>query len=193
MPSKLQRAKQLFENEQYAEAKQLLLEVINSGDNTHYSLYEKLGDISHELNQYDDSLKYYLKSMNKNAENPSIYIKLGDLYHEHLNNTSSAIEMYEECLQLYPENERCWFNYGKLSFKLQNYSKSEECFKKCLTPRACVKYHYALLLLNSCKPISAMNKSKALKLLQRATKLKPNIFRYHYEYALCLRDMNQSK
>eukprot|EP01084_Bolivina_argentea_P130689 230711_1 len=27
----------------------------------------------------------------------------------------------------------------------------------------------------------------------RATKLKPNIFRYHYEYALCLRDMNQSK
>ncbi len=154
-------------------------------------LLEKLGDISIELNEYNESLKYYTQCMNKNPGNPNIYIKLGDLYHSHLSDDNSAIKMYEQCIEIHPNNERYWFNYGKLSFTLGDYCKSEECYLACKTPRACVKYHYAKLLLSS--KWDKNDGQRALKLCSRACKLKPNIFRYHLLYALTLRDMNQSK
>eukprot|EP01084_Bolivina_argentea_P252149 423171_1 len=141
-----QKAKRLIHNKQYFEAKQLMLEMMK--DNQDYKFFVKLGDVSSKLCQFNEALKYYQQSIHKNCNNPLIYIKIGNLLHQHLNNCAKAKEMFEKCIKISPNNEECWFNYGKLLFKQNNFNESEKCYLKCKTPRACVNYHYALLLLS---------------------------------------------
>eukprot|EP01084_Bolivina_argentea_P254324 427538_1 len=186
MDRRKQKAKQLIHNKQFREAKQLIRHMIEDGDHN-YKLYAKLADVCLQLKEFNQALKYYQESVNKNKENSSVYMKIGNLLEEHFQEHDKAKQMYEKCIQLDPENELCLFNYGKLAFKQKDFLKSEQCYSNCKTPLACVNYHYALLLLSQSSKTE--NKQKALALLLQATKLQPQVIKYHHQYALCAKDI----
>eukprot|EP01084_Bolivina_argentea_P105481 188888_1 len=122
MDPRKQKAKQLLQNKQYYEAKQLMLQMMHAAVQD-YKFFAKLGDVSIQLKQYNEAVKYYQESMNKHCTNAQIYIKLGDTFDKNLNNLNKAKEMYEKCIKVCPNNEECWFNYGKLLFKQNNFDE----------------------------------------------------------------------
>ena len=144
MDPRKEAAKQLLANKQFAAAKALILQMVDDG-NAHYKTFQKLGDISLELDQHEEALQYYLKAKALNPENAVVLVKLGDVYHEYLDDHDKAQQLYSECIGLEPMNELCLFKLGKLLFKAQRLDEAEHCFLKCTTPRACVYYQYALL------------------------------------------------
>eukprot|EP01084_Bolivina_argentea_P105480 188887_1 len=177
-----QKAKQLLENKKYKEAKQLMLQMIEHCDED-YQFFSDFGDISFKLNEFTEALNWYEKSVHINSVNSTIYIKIGNLLHEHLNDFIKAKRMYDNCLKLSPNNEECWLNYGNLLSKQNDFAKAEQCYLKCKTPHAEVKYRYGLMFCKK-SPNIKQTQQKALHLLLEATELQPNIAKYHYQYAL---------
>ena len=98
--NKKQRVKLLLQNGNFREAKQLILNIMNEDlegiNNRDYKIIGELGDIDvcMELCEYNDALKYYQNSIDINPNNPSIYVKVGKLYHNYLTDYIKATEMY---------------------------------------------------------------------------------------------------
>eukprot|EP01083_Nonionella_stella_P000504 1437_1 len=184
-----QSTKQLFKTwfkeKKYVQCKQLLLNMIGNG-NDDYKLFSKLADICIMIGEYQNAEQYYIQSIDKNAHDASTYAKYGNLLHQHLNNDTKAQIMYLRSIGIDPNNDNCWFNYGKLLFKMGKYSQAEQCYKACVTERACIDYHYALLLL-AYKP---QETSQIKFLFGKATQIQPNVVQYHYKYAQYLSTVN---
>eukprot|EP01084_Bolivina_argentea_P124564 220731_1 len=186
--NRLQIAKNLFENKQFAECKNVLLEIIaNSEGNVNHTLLERIGTVCIELGAFDEAKKYFQLSINENPTNPSIYISFGSLLSDHLNDYSFAQQMFDNATKVVSstrtnsQSDRLWFNYGKLMYKTRNIKRAIECYSQCIKERACVHYHFAKALLAIGTP---ENTRKAKHKLQRATALKPNIAMYHHTLAL---------
>eukprot|EP01084_Bolivina_argentea_P199434 341249_1 len=181
-----QEAKRLIQHKQFKEAKLLLLELIEQ-EPDNFTLYTKLGDIGKELHEYRQAAQYYQTSIHLQPSKPNanVYIKYGNLLHEHLSNTHKAQQMYQQCIGLNcpNSNDQCWFYFGKLMFNLNQYHKAEQYFLKCKKERACIHYHLAKVYLTTNK------RHKAKLSLQKAIKIKPNVVMYHYQYAVCLRQL----
>ena len=197
MDARKRGAKLLLKERKFRDAKDLILDIVNDNQSKNdYKIFNKLGDICLQLYEYSNALKYYRDSMNMNSSNPSIYIKIGNLYHYYLFDFQKASEMYKHCLRLDPLNEECCFNFGKLLFKQEKFCKAEEYYRRCKTEKACINYHYALLLLkinSSSDYKSSSNIQSILRLLRRSTELKPNNIRYQHQYALCLKNNRSMK
>eukprot|EP01084_Bolivina_argentea_P182300 314734_1 len=188
---KRQRAKHLFNTEQFTECKELLLEIIQES-NADHKLLMQLGNICTELSDYKNAKIYYQQSISANANYSSVYCKFAILLSQYLNEYNLAIQMFEQCIKLNPKNDLCWFSYGKLMYKLGNFKKAKLCYLKCQSETAGLHYHFAKLLLTISNPYTNPDEIENAKLkLEKATKIKPNNGIYHYQYALCLKKLKQ--
>eukprot|EP01084_Bolivina_argentea_P159884 278472_1 len=171
---KKQTAKQLFINEQFSECKQLLLEIVREGNSTHKILMQ-LGNTCTSLRDYKNAKAYYQQSIKLNPNYSLVYRQFAILLSEYLKEYDLAIQMFEKCIKLNinPNNDLCWFNYGKLMYKIRNYNKAKQCYLNVKTETACLHYHFAKLLLTISN--SNVNEIQNAKLkLEKATEIKPD-------------------
>ena len=109
MEQKLQCAKHQFFAKQFDEAKESILEIIESNQYQHNDrLYSKLGDICIELKEHENAKKYYCISLKENQENANTCNKLGSLFHYHLENPITGL-----CETNFPT----WLSYSKFKTK----------------------------------------------------------------------------
>ena len=189
MQQKLQAAKNAFICKDFAEAKVLTLEIIESNRYEHnHKLYAKLGDICTELKEYENAHRYYQQSIDAQKENATakIFIKLGNLLQYYLNDMIESKSMYDKALELEPNNDQCLFNYANLMEHQNDDQKAKRLYMKCLIINdqiSCVNYRLAKLLMKENNP---NNNNNIKKLLQKAVSLKPSNTRYAQELDLYL-------
>eukprot|EP01083_Nonionella_stella_P075355 204830_1 len=192
MRARLAKAKRLFKDKQFHEAKQIILEIIQCDEYQHNGrLLCKLGDICIETLDLNSAQKYYQQSINANPQNATAFLKFGILLHQHLRNHQDAERMYNKCLRLDPTNVQCLFQYANLKQEQDRDDEAREVYLKCLSINngiACVHYRYAKLLL---KDHNNTSHTQIRDLLQRAIDLMPNVAKYHHELAVYLKHNHQ--
>ena len=184
MDATISKAKSLFKDKKYLQSEKLLLQIINEDrhNRNNYILYSKLGDIARELGNYITANKYYQQSLMLDDLNPTIFLKLGDLLHYHLENYQQSEEMYIQCLKLNHQNSKCHFQLGKLMILNNKLAEAEASFRECLkldASKASPHYYLSIVLIKQ-------NKHEQKTILYgflRAIHLQPLIAKYSIEFA----------
>ncbi len=100
--------------------------------------YQAKGDLDSAIDQYNNALAYdstneqYKKALNSalDAKAKPIIDKAVD---EHKNkNYAQAIDLYQQALQLCPNNASLWFDIATAEYARQNYPKAKDYFAKAL-------------------------------------------------------------
>ncbi len=74
-------------------------------------------------------------------------------------------------------NDLCWFNYGKLMYKIRNFDKAKQCYLKCNKETAILHYHFAKLLLqiSDTEPNAIQNAKLELEKATKSNQTMQNI------------------
>lgn len=85
--------------------------------------YDDLAVCHRQLEQYDEAIKYYKKSLAIFPEGDFALMNIGVVY-SLKSNFKTAIEYYEKLIKYYPRDPEGYFGAGKSYFLIDNYEKA---------------------------------------------------------------------
>ena len=105
--------------------------------------YEQLGLAYFRLNDYDKSLKYYLKSLEYNPYKPVTYSNMGMIYFKR-QQYDKALEVYLKAVELNPKHIDALYNLASTYGTIGQLDKAIETFKKviALNPNHAQAYYF---------------------------------------------------
>lgn len=148
-------------------------------------IYEKLGNVDKLVEALENAVRYDPSDANS-------YYKLGVLYEDNKGDIDKAILNYESAIKLDQTKADPYLRLGTLYMKKGMDEKLvAECYEKGLTidpSHPQIQYDLAVLYKKS------NNIDKAMEHYEMATKLAPDNYQWHYEYAKLLdgRDNNEA-
>ena len=189
-------------------AKQCYQRCINN-DKNNFLYYYKMAILYHDLNQLNDAKIYYEKSLlyldNNSLSTTTKKTKQDSSYLNNNNNHKNRNKSRNKKWEKYKRN--LYFHYGQLLMKIDlilNFDSIKKYFDILLNkfnpktkPSASLHFNYAKLLYNKYNHQTKYNKRNDLNSLrqqslshfEKAIQLKPNIIKYHEEYAIILASM----
>jgi tetratricopeptide (TPR) repeat protein len=131
----------------------------------------------------------YLKSLDLNADDPAAQVNRGN-FHTARNEFGAAERAYREALQLDPDFIMAYINLADLFRVTHRDSEGLSLLEQGLArlPEA-ADLHHSLGLLQ----VRLKNTAEALKSLERAVKLAPNLPRFSYIYAIALNSVGRER
>ncbi len=109
-----------------------LLEKANAINPNIFEVNFNLGILNNNLNNFEDSIKFFENAKKLNQNNHSIYSNLGFAY-EKINNTELSLQNYHRAIKLDSSNAVDHFNLGTLYKKIKNLEKSEIFLKNSIS------------------------------------------------------------
>eukprot|EP01084_Bolivina_argentea_P319482 554149_1 len=198
----LATARQHFKDGKWNLAKQTLLTMLNDDNQseiTIQTIFEKLGNVCLQLNELSESKMYYEKSIDCYINNsvdkcdkykPTPYLRYAKLLHYELNDYKMAKTMYLKYINISIDKNNCevYFHFAKLLTLMKQFEEAKRYYTKSLqsdASKACIHYHFGILLYHQ------FNKqTEGIYHLKQCIELKSNIAKYHFEYALMLKNTN---
>ena len=133
----LERGKELFRNDQDAEAVLAFMEAVRLDPDlaeAHFRLgigYESLGKREEAEAEYKKALEAYKKYFEENENDPEAHYNLGQIY-ANLGNYSEAIRQYREATKLKENDPDIYYDLGVAHTKLAQYDAAAVAFSKSL-------------------------------------------------------------
>jgi Flp pilus assembly protein TadD len=133
----LEKGKELYRNDQDAEAVLAFLEAIRLDPDlaeAHFRLglgYESLGKREEAESQYKKAVETYKKYFRDNREDPEAHYNLGQTY-AGLGQYSEAIREYREATKLKEDDPDIYYDLGVAHTKLAQYDAAAVAFEKSL-------------------------------------------------------------
>lgn len=115
-----------------AESYQLTKEVLETEDSDLENVLAELGFLYVDADYFDESILYFLKSLDYNAENIDVLSDLAYAY-EMVGNYDKAIEYSNKILDLNSYSFETWVNIGKLYSLKDEYENAIDAFDFALT------------------------------------------------------------
>lgn len=142
-----------------------------------------------EQADYASASSEYLKSLDLNADDPAAQVNRGN-FHTARNEFEAAERAYREALQLDPDFEIAYINLADFFRVTHRDSEGLSLLEQGLArlPEA-ADLHHSLGLLQ----VRLKNTAEALKSLERAVKLSPNLPRFSYIYAIALNSVGRER
>jgi tetratricopeptide (TPR) repeat protein len=94
-------------------------------------VYEYLGNLNFELEDFDKSQDYYLKYLEKNPKNADILLKVAQIYKDK-KQTADAQKYYLKVLDIDKENKYALINLAVISVGQKNNIKAKEYLNKLI-------------------------------------------------------------
>ncbi len=88
--------------------------------------YYQIGQIAYATGNYENAKKYALNAL-KRSKNIWYYMLVANIYYQ-TNNIDSAIVVYEEAEQIFPDNKDIKFYLGNFYFESKKYDKAVKVF-----------------------------------------------------------------
>ena len=115
-----------FNEKNFLEAKKILDEAIKLNPNV-YELFHKLGIISYNLGNLDDSINYFKRAISINPKSSSTLSNLGNVYFK-LKKKNLALKSYLEAIEIDPNNFNVNYNLGNFFLTYDDLTNAEKYF-----------------------------------------------------------------
>ena len=138
------KAKKLFEESRFVEAKKLLDDALCISDKDAL-VYKYYGMCEERLGNFDDAISMYEKSARLNPQDKNIWHKLG-LVQINKKEFAKAEKSFEEANKASPMNTDVQTGWGMALLKQKKYSEAHEKFNNALKIN---RYNFSAMLLDS--------------------------------------------
>ncbi|EAR84979.1 tetratricopeptide repeat protein (macronuclear) [Tetrahymena thermophila SB210] len=91
--------------------------------------YKKIAELNYKLDQYQESIKYYLILIQKNPKDSQSLYACGKISHYQLKNIEQAKEFYSKAIEFDSKNTEILFDLSNIYAQIGQYDKSLELIK----------------------------------------------------------------
>lgn len=163
------RAADMMSEGEFREAAELFQKVVEA-DPSNFGAWNDLGLCLMKLNEPDEALNAFEKSIEVNPEFSHGWLQKGNLLLTEKGEIDEALKCYEKAAELKPELLQAWQNLGNTHLKKGNYEEAIDCFDKAVE----LNDEYYMAWLSKSQALHAVGESEeAEKCLKKAYDLNP--------------------
>ena len=115
--------------EDYNQAIELLSKSL-SVDDTDPQTFILLGYCYRELDQVENAIHCFQKTISLNTDSDEAYVQLGNIFWE--KQDSTAINYYKSAISINPNNRDAYYNLGLVYHSINEFSKSQDAYHKII-------------------------------------------------------------
>jgi tetratricopeptide (TPR) repeat protein len=164
----------------YSESRELLEEALANYDNSDYRSHwwSNLAQIYSEMELWDEVIEVYQKAISEYPDEIELYISLGWVYYDYRGDFESAINQFNQVIEISPDQGTGYFAMGLLFNRQQKYDEAELWFSEA-SAKEPERTHFILIRANNLR--NAGNLDKSIILYNNVLHQNPRNSRAYYE------------